>query len=120
MLQVARYQAVIGHAEMDRIARYHRLPAAVLEPTFDQLAADGMITRANGTLTLTAAGQGEAEGLAATLRAWLHEQLADWGQDPDEQKLTEALRRIARRILADESDRPGKDPQPQVAAASAS
>jgi EmrB/QacA subfamily drug resistance transporter len=120
VLQVARYQAVIGHAEIDRIADYHRLPAAVLEPTFDQLAADGMITRTNGTLTLTAAGQGEAEGLAATLRAWLTEQLADWGQDPDEQQLTEALRRIARRILADESDRPSTDARPRVAAASAS
>jgi EmrB/QacA subfamily drug resistance transporter len=118
VLQVARYQAVIGHAEIDRIADYHRLPAAVLDPTFDRLAADGMITRTNGTLALTAAGQAEAEGLAATLRAWLHEQLADWDQDPDEQQLSEALRRIARRILTDESDQPSPDRRPQVAAVS--
>jgi EmrB/QacA subfamily drug resistance transporter len=117
VLQVARYQAVIGHAEIDRIADYHRLPAAVLDPTFDRLAADGMITRTNGTLALTAAGQAEAEGLAATLRAWLHEQLADWDQDPDEQQLSEALRRIARRILTDESDQPSPDRRPQLAAA---
>ncbi|MGH2884662.1 MAG: MFS transporter, partial [Solirubrobacteraceae bacterium] len=117
VLQVARYQAVIGHAEIERIADYHRLPAAVLEPTFDELAADGMITRANGTLTLTSAGQAEAEGLAAAVRAWLHEQLADWDQDPDEQQLTEALRRIARRILTDESDQPGAGAQPRVHAA---
>jgi hypothetical protein len=116
VLQVARYQAVIGHAEIDRIANYHRLPAAVLEPTFGQLAAVGMITRANGTLTLTAEGQAEAEGLAATLRAWLTEQLADWDQEPDEQQLTEALRRIARRILTDESDQPSTAARPAVAA----
>ena len=36
VLQIARYQAVLGHAELERIADYHRLPAAVLEPTFDQ------------------------------------------------------------------------------------
>jgi hypothetical protein len=116
VLQIARYQAVLGHAEIERIADYHRLPTAVLQPTFDQLAADGMITRGNGTLTLTNAGQAEADGLAATVRAWLHEQLADWGQDPDEQQLTEALRRIARRILTDESDRPGADPRPLATA----
>ncbi len=118
VLQVARYQSVIGYAEIDRIADYHRLPGAVLDPTFDRLAADGMITRTNGTLALTAAGQAEAEGLAATLRAWLHEQLADWDQDPDEQQLTEALRRIARRILTDESDQPSPDRRPLLAAGS--
>ncbi|HEY2656594.1 MAG TPA: MDR family MFS transporter [Solirubrobacteraceae bacterium] len=116
VLQVARYQAVLGHAEIDRIALHHRLPGAVLEPTFDGLAADGMIIRTNGTLTLTDAGQAEVDGLAATLRAWLTEQLADWGQDPDEQQLTEALRRIARRILSDESDQPSPDLAPQLAA----
>jgi hypothetical protein len=89
----------------------------VLEPTFDRLAADGMIIRTNGTLTLTDGGQAEVDRLAATLRAWLTDQLADWGQDPDEQQLDEALRRIARRILSDESNQPSADRAPRLTAA---
>ena len=66
----------------------------------------GMVARSNGSLTLTAAGQAEAEGLAATLRAWLVEQLADWEMNPDDEQIDRALDHIARRMLTDESDSP--------------
>lgn len=113
LVQIARYVWVNGEADIRQIARRHRLPAAVLEPTFGQLAADGLIARSENRLALTAAGQAETDRLTAAVRKWLTEQLADWNQDPDDQQITAALQRIARRMLTEGSEsRPPDRPSP--------
>ncbi|HEY0228854.1 MAG TPA: MFS transporter [Mycobacterium sp.] len=109
LLQIARYIWVNGEADIRQIARRHHLPAAVLEPTFDQLVVDGLIARSDNRLALTAAGQAETDRLTATVRKWLTEQLADWNQDPNDQQVTEALQRIARRMLTEGSESKSPD-----------
>ncbi len=104
MIEVTRFARARGDAHIDEIARWHRLPASVLDPTFDRLADGGMIRRENGVLTLTAAGETEVSRLTGALRAWLRQQLADWEQEADEEQIGRALDRIARRMLGDEAD----------------
>ncbi len=100
--EIMRFTRVRGTAVIADIARWHRVPAAVLEPTFAQLGALGMASRSNGTLMLTDAGQAEVDRLTSAMRAWLVEQLADWEQSPDEQQIGQAVDRIARRMLAED------------------
>lgn len=111
VIEIMRFDRVRGRADINEIARWHKLPAAVLEPTFGQLATQGMISRSNGSLTITPTGQAEVNRLTTAMRAWLVEQLADWEQPPDDRQIGQALERIARRMLADddETDR-GKPP----------
>ncbi len=116
VIQIMRFAYVRGGADIDEIARWYRLPAAVLEPTFEQLAGEGMVARSNGSLTLTPAGQAEGARLTQALRAWLVEQLADWKLNPDNEQIDGALDHIARRMLNDDETDSG---QPQLAAATA-
>ncbi len=102
MIQILRFAYVRGGADIDEIARWYRLPAAVLEPTFEQLAGQGMAARSNGSLTLTPAGQTEARLLIKAMRAWLVEQLADWKLNPDNEQIDRALDHVARRMLNDD------------------
>ena len=104
VIEVTRFARARGDAHIDEIARWHRLPTAVLDPTFDRLVGDGMIDRTDGILTLTQAGESEVSTLIAALRAWLREQLADWGAEPDDGEINRALDRIARRMLGDDAD----------------
>jgi MFS family permease len=104
VIEIMRFARVRGQARIDEIARWHRLPSAVLDPTFDRLVTEGMARRDDRTLTLTAAGETEVSRLTSAIRAWLREQLADWGQGPDEDEIGRALDRIARRMLSDEAD----------------
>jgi EmrB/QacA subfamily drug resistance transporter len=116
VIQIMRFAHVRGGADIDEIARWYRLPAAVLEPTFEQLASQGMAARSNGSLTLTPAGQTEGERLANALRAWLVEQLADWELNPDDGQINRALDHIARRMLNDDET---DNRLPQLAATTA-
>ena len=104
VVQVMRFERVRGRAELEQIARHHRLPAAVLEPTFERLRAQGMIERADGALALTPAGEREVELLVGALRAWLAEQLSDWDQPPEDRRIAAALGAIARRMLGEEEE----------------
>ena len=104
VVEITRFARARGDAHIDEIARWHRLPTAVLDPTFDRLVADGMIHRTDGILALTPAGEAEVSTLIAALRAWLREQLVDWGIEPADGEISRALDRIARRMLADEAD----------------
>ena len=109
VVEITRYTRALGHAEIGEIAHRHRLPASVLEPTFAELAEQGMVTRSHGTLALTPAGQAEVDRVIAALRHWLTEQLADWGEGsdhPDESEIGAALSSISRRLLQHDEDTP--------------
>ncbi len=113
VIEIMRFTRVRGDAKIDQIARWHRLPAAVLEPTFSQLADQGMVVRADGSMTLTPAGQTQVDRLTTAMRSWLAEQFADWNQSPDDQQIGRALERIARRMLDDDAE----DGTPRLATA---
>ncbi len=104
VIEVMRFRRARGSAVLEQIARHHRLPAAVLEPTFRRLASEGMIARSDGVLTLTDAGEEQVSMLIAALRAWLAERLADWDEPPGDERIGRALSAIARRMLDEGED----------------
>ncbi len=111
VIEITRHTSALGHADIEEIAHRHRLPSAVLEPTFDELSGQGMVARADDSLELTSQGQAEVDRVAAAFRHWLAEQLADWDEDsdgPDEDQIGAAMDRISRRMLEhdDRAERP--------------
>ena len=105
MIEITLFTRITGDADIHEIARRHRLPSAVLEPTFAELADQGMIVRDDGAMALTAAGQTEVDRVTMAFRTWLAEQLADWEQGPGIEDIGNAIDRIARRML--DHDEPG-------------
>jgi EmrB/QacA subfamily drug resistance transporter len=99
VVEIIRYQQAFGHADMREMARRHRLPAAVLEPTFAELTKQGLVHRDADTLDLTDTGTTEVQRVLASFKAWLVAQLADWEYGPDEQAISAALDDISRRLL---------------------
>lgn len=70
----------------------------------DELAADGLVTRADGSLSLTPAGHEAAEKLFKARREWLAELLADWSPDRHPE-LAALLTKLSRAILGADTDK---------------
>ncbi|HSZ41847.1 MAG TPA: MFS transporter [Trebonia sp.] len=73
-------------------------------PSAQQLITRGLITRTDGVLALTPAGQGTAEKLFTTQRDLLQHLLAGWSPD-QHAELETVLAKLSRAILGDEADR---------------
>jgi EmrB/QacA subfamily drug resistance transporter len=99
VVEIIRYQQAFGHAGLSDMARRHHLPAAVLEPTFSELAEHRMITRDGDALELTDAGEHEVGRVLEAFRGWLAEQLSDWEDGPDSAQIGAALSDISRKLL---------------------
>jgi EmrB/QacA subfamily drug resistance transporter len=99
VVEIIRYRGAFGHAVLREMARRHHLPAAVLEPTFEELAAQRMITREGDTLELTTDGEREVGRVLSAFRGWLAEQLSDWEDGPDSDQIAAALTDISRQLL---------------------
>jgi hypothetical protein len=104
VVEIIRYRQAFGHAELSEMARRHHLPAAVLEPTFTELAGQGMVVRSADSLELTGDGEAEVARVIGSFKAWLVDQLADWDSDPahpgpDSAEIGTALDDISRRLL---------------------
>jgi EmrB/QacA subfamily drug resistance transporter len=99
VVEILRYRQAFGSAQLSAMARRRHLPPAVLEPTFSELAAQGMVRRSDDALALTDAGETEVSRVIGAFRGWLVEQLADWEHGPDERAIGAALDDISRRLL---------------------
>jgi len=84
-------------ASIEEISRRYHLPPAVLEPAFANAAEHGYLQGHEGQLRLTDVGEVEMRKLIAALRAWLANELADWGADDEE--LATALGDLATRFV---------------------
>ena len=107
--QVHLREHVRADTSLEAISRRARMPAAVLLPAFDAARRHGYLTGDDDHLALTDAGQREIAKVAAGVRAWLAEELADWGARDDE-LLSEALSKLAVELVDEE----GISPQPAV------
>lgn len=101
--QVYLRDRVIGAATLAEIARAHRLPDEVIEPIYDQVGAEGYLTREGERLRLTDSGAAEIDRIKAAWRRWLDSRLDDWNEaDPaDRALLDQALTNIATKLLED-------------------
>jgi EmrB/QacA subfamily drug resistance transporter len=84
-------------ATIEEISRRFHLPAAVLEPAFAGAVQRGYVSEADGEVQLTRVGQDEMDKVVRALRAWLAEELADWGAD--DALLSDALGDLATRFV---------------------
>ena len=75
-------------------------PARCCSPAFQQARDAGYLTGEIDHLRLTDAGQREVDTFIAAMRAWLAEELADWGAG--DEVLSDALAGIARDIIDEE------------------
>jgi len=99
--QVHVRQAVGADSSLEAIGRRVRVPAAVLEPAFAGAVQAGYLTSDGSQLHLTPRGQEEIEKLTREIRAWLADELADWGAG-DDGLLSDALTSMARQFVNDE------------------
>lgn len=99
---------------LEAIAQLHRLPREVLQPAFEQAREAGYLTGDSDHLRLTDVGQREVDTFIAAMRAWLAQELADWG-GADDALLSEALAGIARNIIDEESELGPPPRRPELA-----
>ena len=99
VIEIIRYRDAFGRARLWQMARGHRLPPEVLEPTFAELERSGMISRDADELDLTETGEQEVSRVLGAFRGWLVTQLADWEGGPDSEQIGTALGDISRQLL---------------------
>jgi EmrB/QacA subfamily drug resistance transporter len=84
-------------ATVEEISIRYRIPAEVLSPAFSDATRHGYLRASGDVLQLTELGQDEMAKFVAAMRAWLAEELADWGTDDAE--LAQALGDLATRFV---------------------
>ncbi|AQA05371.1 MFS transporter [Mycobacterium sp. MS1601] len=102
LVQIYRQNQVFGTARLTEIGERLRMPFEVLEPTFDNLVADGYALRTGDQLWLTQAGVRQVDVASAAIVGRILEKLADDPQfegRPDRVEVEAALERIAHRML---------------------
>jgi len=89
-------------ATVEEISTPYRIPAPVLEPAFAGAVQHGYLAADGEMLAITDLGQTEVDKYVAAMRAWLVEELDDWGAD-DEQ-LAAALGDLATHFVEQTPD----------------
>lgn len=102
VMQVELFTRMVGHAGLRLIAARHRIPPEVLVPVFDRMIEEGFLTGDGHLFTHTAAGSREARTITDAWARWLHEQLGEAGERPDDTRLRAAVDVIAKRLLAED------------------
>ncbi|MFI5914091.1 DHA2 family efflux MFS transporter permease subunit [Dactylosporangium sp. NPDC051541] len=105
--QTHLHATVRGEANLDAIARRHRMPREVLEPTFTGLADAGLAHVDGDTVHLTDAGQAQLDRVRAAWKAWLDTRLDDitLADAEDRVLLDQALSNIAVRLVDEQGER---------------
>ncbi len=80
-------------------------------PVAQQLVNEGLISRSDGVLALTAAGERTADKLFAAVREWMCDQLTGWSPE-QHAELEHVLSKLSRAVLGDEADRDLLDREP--------
>ncbi|BCY06904.1 MDR family MFS transporter [Actinoplanes sp. L3-i22] len=101
MGQTHLYTRARGHADVDAIARTHRMPPEVLQPAFTDLCQAGYARLDGDTVRLTESGQEQFDRVRQAWREWLDARLEDFTMtDPgDRALLDQALTNIATRLV---------------------
>jgi hypothetical protein len=103
LLQIHRYQRVLGVARFTDIGDRLGIPYEVLEPTFDRLVRSGHAMRDIDRLWLSPRGIRQVDFVSTLIREWIVDKLArspSFQGRPDRAQVEAALERIAHRIVA--------------------
>ena len=99
-----------GHpADVARLAWSHHLPAAVLEPLFVRLVAEGYLEGDAHDLTLTARGATAVDELRDELGRWILAHLEGM-QEESRAAVGAAISSVVRRIVAERAEEPVRPP----------
>jgi MFS family permease len=102
VIQVDLATRHVGSADLEAIASRRRMPPEVLEPVFDRMVVDGLLTRDGWVYAHTAAGHREAELIRAAWAEWLEQRVEqDIGRPPGTD-LRAAVETIAKRLLTED------------------
>jgi EmrB/QacA subfamily drug resistance transporter len=106
VIQVDLATRHFGNADLELIAFRRRMPPEVLEPVFDHMVADGLLTRDGWMYEHTEAGRREAELIRAAWVEWLEQRVEqDIGRPPGTD-LQAAVETIAKRLLIEDDRLP--------------
>jgi hypothetical protein len=111
LIQVYRYAAAAGTADLSAVAAERRVPRQILEPTFDRLVATGYATRVGNLFSLTPAGAREVSIARDVISSWITETLSqsrDFNGRPDRMQVQGALDRVARGVLLEQGSSDGE------------
>nr|WP_308801054.1 MDR family MFS transporter [Streptomyces polyasparticus] len=112
VMQVSLLHRMVGHASLGLIGRTKKVPPEVLLPVYDRMVDEGFLTRDGSLLSLTAAGEREAETIGKAWSDWLGDQVeADIGR-PAGPELRAAVDTIAKRMLAEDLQKGLMEQQP--------
>jgi EmrB/QacA subfamily drug resistance transporter len=92
------------HVPGPELARQAGVTVEYGKPYVDQLVEKGLVTRDDGALQLTPAGQAAADRLFAARRDLLADLVADWSPE-QHAEVAQLLSRLARELLGAEADR---------------
>ena len=95
--------AITGAARQSSVETSVGVPPGVLRSFFDEIVADGYLTRDGDNLSLTAKGMTEVNLITTAWRNWLVEELREWLPDNDSE------------IVADEPAAPGRSTPRSIA-----
>ncbi|WP_051218461.1 MDR family MFS transporter [Nocardioides insulae] len=84
----------LGH-----VARRFWIPREVLQPAFDAAIVEGYLTGDADGYAVTEDGRAELAKLAEAFRAWLADELEDWG--PEDDQLAGALKLLSQQMVVD-------------------
>ena len=91
-----------GHADLEAIAARRRMPPEVLEPVFDRMVMQGVLTRTDWEYTPTVAGEHESALIRGAWTEWLEQRVEqDIGRPPGTD-LRAAVEKIAKRLLTED------------------
>lgn len=102
LIQIYRHSQVFGSATVTAISDRLRVPAEVLDPTFNRLVESGYALRTGDRVWLTQAGAGQVDAATGALVSRIVEKLESspsFEGRPDRDDVEAALERIAARLL---------------------
>ena len=102
VMQVELHTRLVGHGHLGLIAARRRLPPEVLLPVFDRTVDEGYLTRTGPYLSLTEAGDQEAQVLGHAWGSWLKDRVQEDLGRPSGADLRAAVDTIAKRLLVED------------------
>ncbi|MFD8812645.1 MDR family MFS transporter [Streptomyces sp. NPDC059627] len=102
VMQVELHTRLVGHGNLGLIAARRRVPPEVLLPVFDRMVDEGCLTRTGSFLSLTAAGDHEAQVLGEAWGSWLRDRVQQDLGRPSGADLRAAVDTIGKRLLVED------------------